>query len=223
MTPENLKLHSIIEGLLPSMNPLRVLEAGCGSTSHLPLNPQWQLTGIDLSERQLAKNTRLYEKVLGNLETYRWGCAQFDMIICWDVIEHLPNPQMALKNLFDALAPGGLLVLAFPHLHSIKGWVTRLTPFSVHQFFYRFLIGSKQSAIESDQFPTYLRKEIVPRRIVDFAEKHGLECSYRMEYEGPVQKYLRKRNMLANLFFSVTGLLKLNNSDCMLVLRRPDK
>lgn len=219
MNPENLKLHSVIEGLLPPRSQLRVLEAGCGSTSHLPLNPLWQLTGIDLSETQLLKNTHLHEKVLGNLETYQWGTAQFDMIVCWDVIEHLPNPQRALKNLFDALAPEGLLVLAFPHVHSIKGWVTKLTPYSVHIAFYRFLLGADVSR----QFPTYLRMEIVPQRIINFAAQHGLECSYRVEYEGPVQKHLRQRNPLANLFFSVTGLLKLNNSDCMLVLRRPAK
>ncbi len=37
-------------------NPIRVLEAGCGSTSHIQIDPQWQLTGIDISERQLLKN-----------------------------------------------------------------------------------------------------------------------------------------------------------------------
>lgn len=223
MSAANQELQSVIENLLPSKAALRVLEAGCGSTTHLQLNHQWHLTGIDLSERQLIKNTRLHVKVLGNLETYRWDPERFDVIVCWDVIEHLPNPQTALKNLFAALAPGGLLVLAFPHLHSIKGWGTKLTPFWVHLAFYRYLIGDKRPASEMNQFPTYLRTEIAPKRIVDFASQFGLECVYRLEYEGPVQRFLRQRNRLADLFFSLSGLLKLNDSDCMLVLRRPNR
>ena len=72
MSPENQRLHSIIEGLLPAKTPLRVLEAGCGSTSHLPLDERCQLTGIDISERQLARNARLHERIVGDLETHRW-------------------------------------------------------------------------------------------------------------------------------------------------------
>jgi SAM-dependent methyltransferase len=223
MKPENQKLQSVIEGLLTPRLPFRVLEAGCGSTSHLPLNPQWQLTGIDLSERQLSKNTHLHEKIVGNLETYRWDSSRFEMIVCWDVIEHLPNPQDALKNLFDALAPGGLLVLAFPHLNSIKGWVTKLTPFWVHLAFYRYLIGDKRPTSEMGQFPTYLRRDILPQRVIDLAVQYGLECVYRLEYEAWVQRHLRQRNRLANLFFTLTAFLNLNDSDCMLVLRRPAK
>lgn len=55
MTPINQKFQSVIEGLLPSRVPFKVLEAGCGSASYLSLNPHWELTGIDLSESQLKK------------------------------------------------------------------------------------------------------------------------------------------------------------------------
>jgi len=221
MSPQNKKLKLVIDELLPSRRPLRVLEAGCGSSSHLPLDSSWELTGIDLSERQLKNNHHLHEKVLGNLETHKWDAARFDMIICWDVIEHLPNPQSALKNLMDALAPGGVLVLAFPNLFSVKGLVTKLTPYWVHFAFYRYIIGDKRSKDETGQFPTYLRMDILPQRIVDFASKNGIECRYRVSYEGPVQTFLRQRNPLANAFFVLSGLFKLNDSDCMLVLKRP--
>jgi SAM-dependent methyltransferase len=220
MSEVNKQLQAVVFGLLPKKAQLRVLEAGCGSTSHIELNPQWHLTGIDLSERQLAKNTHLQEKVLGNLELHQWRDSNFDLVVCWDVVEHLPNPRLALKNLFDAVGPQGLVVLAFPNYTSIKGWVTKLTPFWVHLFFYRVLIGDKRPSEDMGQFPTYLRRDIQPGRIVDFAKTHGLECCYRLEYEGPVQAYLRQRNWLANAFFTVTGWLGLNNSDAMLVLRK---
>lgn len=225
MSEYNKKLGVEMLRLLPQrQRPLRVLEAGCGSTSHLPLDASWHLTGIDLSERQLARNTQLHERIHGNLEEYRWdkGQGNFDLVICWDVIEHLPNPQKALANLFEALAPGGLLVLAFPNLHSVKGWVTKLTPYWVHMFFYRFIIGTRRAEVEADQFPTYLRSEIQPRRIADFARQHGLETAFQLEYQGPVQTYLRQSNKLANLIFSLISPLGLNNSDAMMILRKPE-
>jgi 2-polyprenyl-3-methyl-5-hydroxy-6-metoxy-1,4-benzoquinol methylase len=207
--------------LLPQRTPtLRVLEAGCGSLSRLRLDPSWHITGIDLSERQLARNTDLHERVLGDLEEYRWDNSAFDLVICWDVIEHLPNPQKALSNLFGALAPEGLLVLAFPNLHSIKGWVTKLTPYRVHVFFYRFVMGYESSVAEEHQFPTYLRREIKPGHIVELAQRHGLETCFRLEYEGSVQTELRQSNKLANGFFKLISPLGLNDSDAMLMLRK---
>lgn len=222
MSEYNKELALEARRLLPlRTRPLRVLEAGCGSTSHFPLDPSWHLTGIDLSKRQLALNTKLHARIHGNLEEYRWENEGFDLVICWDVIEHLPNPQKALKNLFDSLDPGGLLVLAFPNLHSVKGWVTKLTPYWVHLFFYRFIIGTERSKVEADQFPTYLRMDIQPARIAKFAQDHGLEIAYRLEYQGPVQVHLRQSNKLADLFFALIRPLGLNNSDAMMILRKP--
>lgn len=221
MSPQNLVLQRALEKLLPARRPLKVLEAGCGSTSHLPLDPSWHLSGIDLSQRQLDRNQHLQEKIIGNLETYELESAKFDLIVCWDVIEHLPNPNKALLNMSKAVAPGGILVLAFPHLHSVKGYVTKLTPFWVHIAFYRFLMKQSRSTAEDNQFPTYLRRDILPKRIVALAESNGLECCFNSNYEGPVQFDLRQRNRIANAFFSLISPLGLNDSDCMLMLRRP--
>lgn len=221
MSPQNQTLLSQVQKHLPSRSPLRVLEAGCGSTSHLPLDPSWQLTGIDLSRRQLDRNTHLHEKVLGNLETHDWDAARFDLIVCWDVIEHLPNPNNALIRMMRGLAPGGLLVLAFPHLQSVKGIVTKLTPYWAHVAFYRYFMGQSAETAEANQFPTYLRSDILPDRIIEFSRTNGLECCYSCNYEGPVQSNLRRRNPIANLFFAATKWTGLNDSDCMLILRRP--
>jgi len=221
MSPQNQILFSNVQKHLSSRNPLRVLEAGCGSTSHLSLDPSWQLTGIDLSQRQLDRNTNLHEKVLGNLETHDWDTARFDLIVCWDVIEHLPNPNNALLRMMRALAPGGLLVLAFPHLRSVKGIVTKLTPYWAHVAFYRYFMGQSNETAEANQFPTYLRRDILPDRIIEFSRINGLECCYSCSYEGPVQADLRRRNPIANAFFAGIKWIGLNDSDSMLILRRP--
>jgi len=215
---------------LPAKTPLRVLEAGCGSTSQITIEPAWHMTGIDLSERQLSENTLLDEKILGDIETYRWEPESFDLIVCWDVIEHLHNPGKALENLFGAMSQGGLLVLAFPHILSIKGLVTKLTPFSVASAFYRHAFGETREITERTQFPTYMRFSILPGNITSLARKHGLEVCYQYLYEGPVQRYFRALSRVADAaFFVVDYLLRAmtfgrfcpNHTDCILILRKP--
>ncbi len=40
----------------------------------------------------------------------------FALVICTFVFEHLSNPLVAAKNIFDMLAPGGYLVWAAPSI-----------------------------------------------------------------------------------------------------------
>ncbi len=224
------EVQAAIRSRLPDRTPLRVLEAGCGSTTQLAVEPQWHVTGIDISERQLSRNTLLHEKVLGDIETHRWPPGSFDLIICWDVLEHLPHPDAALTNLLDALAEGGLVVLAFPHILSLKGLVTKFTPFSAAGLFYRHVIGDKRDLSELDQFPTYMRFGILPGRIVALAQRQGLEVCYRKVYEGPVQRYLRALNRLTDTAFLVAGIILKtltlgkfhpNRTDCILIIQKP--
>lgn len=199
---------------------LRVLEAGCGSESQIPLDSSWHVTGIDVSERQLASNPLLDERILGSLEDYRWPPNCFDVVVCWDVIEHLPNPRKALGNLFEAISPGGILVLAFPNVRSIKGLVTKYTPYKFHVYFYRFVMGFDKRRAEENIFPTFLRSEIEPGKIVEYAGANGLEVCFRMEYEGWVQTRLRQKRKLVDFIFRLIGPLGLNKSDAMLILRK---
>ncbi len=130
-----------------------------------------------------------------------------------------------------ALNPGGALVLAFPNLWSLKGLVTKFTPYTVHALFYRFVVGDRRSADEWDQFPTVFRASIAPGRLRKWAAKHGFQLVYEEVYEGPVQVGLRSRSRLLDLSFAALGLvsrtlslgrLDLGLSDCIQVLRLPD-
>jgi SAM-dependent methyltransferase len=223
------EVHALIKKHLPDRSPIRVLEAGCGSTSQIGVDPEWHVTGIDISEQQLSKNTYLQESILGDIETYSLEKESFDLIICWDVLEHLPNPERAVDNLFNAVSTEGLVVLAFPHVLSIKGLITKFTPFSVAHFFYRYVIGDKRDASELNQFPTYMRLDILPGRVAALAEKQGFEVCYQYLYEGPVQRYLRAISLVADAGFAVAGFslktltlgfFKPNFTDCILILRK---
>jgi 2-polyprenyl-3-methyl-5-hydroxy-6-metoxy-1,4-benzoquinol methylase len=187
------------------------------------------LVGIDIEQRQLDRSTALDEKILGDLQTFAISAPGFDLVLCWDVIEHLPEPVKALERMTAALNPGGALVLAFPNLWSLKGLVTKFTPYAVHAFFYRFVGGDKRRRDEWDQLPTFFRASIAPPRLRAWAAQHGFEVVYDELYEGPVQAALRSRSRWLDLSFAALGLvsrmlslgqLDLGLSDCVLVLRR---
>ncbi|MFO0947985.1 MAG: class I SAM-dependent methyltransferase [Planctomycetota bacterium] len=231
MSSANDDLQAVLNDLLSDRRELRVLEAGCGSGSHVQIPNVGRLVGIDISEDQLRKNDVLDEKILGDLEQYPFAANDFDVAVCWDVLEHLPTPSKALMNMSRALKEGGILVLAMPNLLSVKGIVTKLTPFWFHVFVYRYVLGDK-SAGTSDfrQFPTYLRWSITPSSMLAFARTNGLNVRFFHVYEGPVQQALRKRSRLADLAFAAVGVvskvlsfgrLNLNHSDYMIVLEKP--
>lgn len=55
-------------------------------------------------------------QTLSNLESY-------DIIVLWQVIEHLPNPVAALQTIVQHLTPGGILVFSAPNPSSLQFWL----------------------------------------------------------------------------------------------------
>jgi len=122
------KLAETADLLLDGKSHIKLLEAGCGSASRIKFRAQVHAVGVDISQEELDKNKTVHEKILGDLQTYPLPEQEFDVVICWDVIEHLPNPRAALHNMFRAVKPLGLVILGFPNLLSIKGVMTKLPP-----------------------------------------------------------------------------------------------
>jgi SAM-dependent methyltransferase len=49
----------------------------------------------------------------------------FDFVICWHVIEHVPNPEKAIEEINRVLRPNGILVLGVPHEKTVTNLVFR--------------------------------------------------------------------------------------------------
>jgi SAM-dependent methyltransferase len=216
-----------MNGLIAGRTGLRVLDDGCGRKSAVKMHERWHVVGIDASADQLARNQRLNESVLDDVQTHIWPANAFDLIVCWDVLEHLPRPMTALDNLASALRPQGVLAIAVPNVSSLKGLLTRLTPFAFHEWFYRTVLGSERPL--NRQFPTILRRDIAPGRLRRFAATRRLDIRYCVLYEGSVQKHLRRRHALANALLGIAGGLSravsrnqfdLNLTDCIMIMQR---
>lgn len=225
-----LEVELLLEEWMAEHGPMSILEAGCGSTSHFRLPPDAELVGVDISEGQLRRHTSLHRAILADIQSHDFSGESFDLVICWNVLEHVPDPGAALRNLASALAPGGLLVVGVPHLWSVKGVVTRLTPFSVHRLFYRLMGDRSVGREDFGQFPTVLARDVAPRRLREIGEEAGLDARLVLEYEGPVQHVLRSRARLVDWCFAAVGatgrLLSRGRydptmSEAAVILRRP--
>lgn len=113
--------HSFCTGRAPDREDIRILDAGCGTgngTDYLVhLNPQAQVTAIDLSEGALnvarercrrsgATRVEFLQMPLEEAASQLPG--EFDLINCVGVLHHLPNPIAGIQSLAQKLAPGGL-------------------------------------------------------------------------------------------------------------------
>lgn len=225
----NSELQACVAKHLSKKESIRVLEAGCGDLSRISFGSQATLIGIDISEMQLEKNTCLDEKILGDIQTYPLEEEYFDVIISWDVLEHLNDPEKALNNFIRALEKDGIIILALPNLVSYKGILTKLTPYFIHLWFYNYIVGDKTVGTKDTQFSTYLRRIIAPNNLIRFFKDKGLTIVLSKLYEGPVPEYIRNKNKLTNFIFTIMGGLSrlitfgkfnFNHSDFMLVVKK---
>lgn len=202
------ELQQTVDRLRGGREGLRVLEAGCGSSSHFDPGPGAHLLGVDISEKQLERNAALGEKLVGDIQALDLDGRQFDIVVCWDVLEHLPRPADALRDLAAATAPGGVLILAMPNPLSLKGLVTKLTPYRAHVFVYRVVFGNPSAGTDDrGPFHTFMRFAIASRSIVRAARQHGLTVLYQARYESPMQKEVRRKYPPVDLVWRTGALL----------------
>lgn len=214
-----------VNSLLRGRGNLKLLEAGCGSASHFGFNSVNSIVGIDISQEQLDRNTTIQEKILGNIETYPLPKIEYDVVVCWDVLEHVSRTKDALLNLFGAIKPEGLLILGFPNLISFKGIMTKVTPYWFHRFIFKKVVGYKGTP-----FPTYLRFEMRPMNVIKIAEENGFSVEFYKLVEGGVTTIIKERYRLIkwsfaaiNMFLNIISLgmsPSLFLDSCSLILRK---
>ena len=115
----------------------RVLDIGCNrGYDMMRLAERMQslkIYGLDVSrddvrvaaERaRLTQNPEIFAFVLSLVEKAPFRDGVFDAIICSEVVEHLPDPAAALREISRLLRPGGVLALTTPNsgnkLHKLR-------------------------------------------------------------------------------------------------------
>jgi len=218
--------QSLVDDIANATPMLRVLDAGCGTQNYLRFDRKVHVTGIDISAAQLDKNPELSERIVGDLQTYELPATAYDVVVCWDVLEHLKDPRSALIRIANAVAPGGILVVGSPNPSSLKGLVTRLTPYRFHVWVYRRFFNNDRGG---NPFPTYMRPEGGVQCVTAVGAARGLSAEVLVYWESMMQIHLRHRlrvpdgawNAAKALVRIVSaGRLDLVRTDFICVMRR---
>lgn len=94
----------------------KVLEFGCatGIVSALLSERGYDVLGTDVSTYAVSKARKLHPEVkfLTHDMQKPFPKKDFDLVFAFDVIEHLRNPQLGIKNAYNALKKGGFIVLS---------------------------------------------------------------------------------------------------------------
>ncbi len=98
-----------------------VLDAGCGTgygSAILAATGASEVIGVDLAADVIGAADGLPGTVslqAGDLRALDFADGRFDLVVCFEVIEHLDDPMAALDELARVLAPDGLLLLSSPN------------------------------------------------------------------------------------------------------------
>lgn len=108
-------------------SPHRVLDAGCGNGAfaRMLVDRGYEVTGIDLSDSgiEIAKSqcpggrfelASLTDDLLSRFDE------PFDAVVSLEVVEHLYDPRLFARRMFDVLRPGGQLILSTPYHGYLK-------------------------------------------------------------------------------------------------------
>jgi len=120
-----------------------MLDVGCGSGVSLIEAKALGATafGIEADPNVKAIAAALGLNIhFGSLQDGPFPERRFDLIVMNQVIEHLPDPDLALQTLRERLTPGGRMILVFPNTASLwrrlsgSRWINWHIPYHLHHF-----------------------------------------------------------------------------------------
>jgi SAM-dependent methyltransferase len=226
-----LAVHRILGAALPP-TALKIYEAGGGSTSFLPLDVlrRAHVTVVDIDEHQIRNNSYAQRAILGDIQSWRFAPGSFDLVICYNVIEHLADAEAALSGFCECLKGGGLILIGAPNPLSLSGVVTKYSPHWFHVWFYRHVRGDKKAGQPGQApFPTFFHPLVTPSSLEKFANARGFDVIYSRQYESPRFPEMRtRRPWLAALLdaaaavmnFVAPGKADVRHGDYHLILRK---
>jgi 2-polyprenyl-6-hydroxyphenyl methylase/3-demethylubiquinone-9 3-methyltransferase len=130
-------LYRSVSRLLQNVPPgAVVMDAGCGNGSFLSLfqDRNWQLHGSDLSPTGIEIARKTFPNINFFLADGQTLYAEFlktvgpvDVVLSTEVIEHIYDPRGFLRNCYELLKPGGIIILTTPYHGYLKNLLLAVT------------------------------------------------------------------------------------------------
>ena len=145
---------------LPLLCPdSQVLDVGAGRAPTFPpgSRPRCTYVGLDVTAAELeAAPPGSYDEILVSDVTTRVPAlaGRFDLVVSWQVLEHVKSLPSAIENLRTYLRPGGRLVTQFSGTFGLFSLLSRLVPARVTPLLLERMFDRPRSTT----FPAYYDK-----------------------------------------------------------------
>ena len=106
--------------------PLDIADAGSGFGQYVHYLsrkfPDARITGLDIKQEQVDDCNRFFNSIgKGGSVSFKYmdltdfnGREEFDLVLCIDVLEHIEDDRGVMRNLCEAIRPGGVLLISTP-------------------------------------------------------------------------------------------------------------
>ncbi|HQP97157.1 MAG TPA: methyltransferase domain-containing protein [bacterium] len=112
LSPTRASLMRALKPLIEKHVRGRVLDAGAGSKAYAARLSEFAAEYVSLD----VTVERAMPSVVGSVLGLPFADASFDTVFCSQVLEHVPEPATAVREIARVLVPGGTLLLTAPHL-----------------------------------------------------------------------------------------------------------
>jgi SAM-dependent methyltransferase len=115
----------------------KVIDVGCGGQPYRPLFPPCvEYVGIDIADANANFGYDTSDTIYFDGGQWPEQASDADLVLCTEVLEHVPNPAKFLERAYGALRPGGCLVGTVPFAarwHFVPHDYWRFTPSGLKQ------------------------------------------------------------------------------------------
>jgi len=117
----NIKIAERLFIQIDLSNVKKALEVGCGIgvvASYLAEKYKWNVTGIDLDPEQIETAKNNYEEneylkfLKADVAELPFGNSEYDMVLSFDVLHHIPDYDKAIEEIDRVLRPKGFYILS---------------------------------------------------------------------------------------------------------------
>lgn len=187
----------------------RILDAGAGELKYKPLCSHLDYVSQDFAQYDgkgdgIGLQTGEWDQsklgIISDIATIPEPDNSFDAVMCIEVIEHVPHPVDAIKELVRLLRPGGYIILTAP-FNSLTHYAPHYYYTGYSKYFYEYWLEKFNieitDLVENGNYFEYLAQEI--RRLPEMGQKYaGMDINKDARNRAAINKMLEILNQLSD-------------------------